>query len=71
MSRTGIFGGPNFPVTFRRVGKALFSTGNVFGPSDPGDRRAGFDFSYRVPGLRKWLIIYNDSLAEDEMSPIG
>jgi len=38
---------------------------------DPGDRNSYFDWSYRVPGLRKWLLIYEDSFAEDEISPIG
>jgi hypothetical protein len=71
VSRSGIFGGPDFPLTFGNVGRAVFSMGNIFGGGDPGDRRAGFDFRYRIPGLRKWLVLYNDSLAEDEMSPIG
>jgi hypothetical protein len=39
--------------------------------SDPGDRRSAFDFSYRVPGLRKWLTFYGDSFTEDEFSPIS
>jgi len=70
-SRTVIFGGPGFPLNFGSISRALFSYGNTFGASDPGDRRAGFDFSYRVPGLRNWLTIYNDSLAEDQPSPIA
>jgi hypothetical protein len=71
VSRTGIFGGPDFPITFGRLMDVYFSAGNTFGAHDPGDRRSGFDFSYRVPYLRDWLILYNDSMTEDELSPIG
>ena len=71
VSRTAIYGGPGLPLTSDGLFRSFFSAGTAFGPHDPGDRRAGFDFSYRIPGLRKWLILYNDSLAEDEISPIG
>ncbi len=41
-SRTVIFGGPGFPVTFSSFWRSIFSTqsGN-FSANDPGDRRAG------------------------------
>ena len=74
ISRTGVFGGPGFPVTLGRLKTVLFtvSGGNTHtNTGDPGDRRTGFDFQYRVPGLRKWLVLYNDSLAEDEVNPLG
>jgi Capsule assembly protein Wzi len=69
-SRTVIFGGPGFPVTFNSFSRSVFSTqsGNFTG-NDPGDRRAGFDFSYRIPGLRDWLTLYGDSFADDEPFP--
>ena len=41
------------------------------GADDPGDRRSGVDFSYRVPGLRDWLTFYGDAFDEDEFSPLG
>jgi hypothetical protein len=28
-------------------------------------------FAYRIPGLRNWVQLYNDSYAEDEFSPIA
>lgn len=37
----------------------------------PGDRRAGFDFTYRVPHLRNKLILYTDSLSDDDPSPFS
>jgi len=29
------------------------------------------DFSYRVPGLRKWLTIYADAYSDDDISPLA
>jgi hypothetical protein len=71
VSRTVVFGGPGYGLTFRTLYRSLFSTANSSSGLDPGDRRSGFDFSYRVPGLRKWLVIYSDSMTEDEPSPIA
>jgi hypothetical protein len=72
VGRTGMFGGPDFPITASSVKHSLFSTGNSAGRGqDPGDRRSTFDFTYRIPGFRKWLTLYDDSFVEDEISPIG
>lgn len=69
-SRTVIFGGPGFPVTFNSFWRSIFSTQSAnFNASDPGDRRAGFDFAYRIPGIRDWLTLYCDSFADDEPFP--
>jgi Capsule assembly protein Wzi/PAP2 superfamily len=72
VGRTGVFGGPDFPITLSSVKHSLFSTSNAVGPGhDPGDRRSTFDFSYRIPGFRNWLTLYDDSFVEDEISPLG
>jgi hypothetical protein len=72
VGRTGMWGGPDFPITIGSTRRSLFSTGNAAGRGfDPGDRRSTFDFSYRIPGFRKWLTLYDDSFVEDEVSPIG
>lgn len=66
------WGGPGIPITFAEVRQTLFKTTNPpVGALDPGDRRSYFEWSYRVPGLRKWLMIYQDAFSEDEISPIG
>jgi hypothetical protein len=39
--------------------------------NDPGDRKSGFDFSYRIPGLRNWLTIYSDMYSDDDPSPLA
>ena len=36
---------------------------------DAGDRRGGFDFAYRLPGLRDWLTLYADAFTDDEPNP--
>src|SRR2546429_877387 len=38
---------------------------------DITDPRSGVDFSYRVPGLRKWLTFYGEAFTEDEYSPLS
>lgn len=69
---TAIFGGPGFPLTLHSLLKS-YSPGNTIPgvANDPGDRRSAFDFSYRLPGLRKWLTLYSDSFTEDEYSPVS
>ncbi len=72
VGKTGVFGGPDFPITAGSVRHVFFSTSNAVGRGqDPGDRRSTIDFSYRLPGFRNWLTLYDDSFVEDEISPIG
>ena len=66
---TAMFGGPGLPVTFHNYFRTFYA--HTSDPAtNPGKRIANFDFSYRVPGLRKWLTIYRDSLAVDEYTPL-
>ena len=66
---TAMFGGPGQPVTFHNFFRTFYA--HTSDPAtNPGKRIANFDFSYRVPGLRKWLTIYRDSLAVDEYTPL-
>ncbi len=72
VARTVIFGGPGFPATLGHFWNSLVSVapGNG-GPNDPGDRRASFDFKYRIPGIRDWLTLYSDSFTNDEVFPLA
>jgi hypothetical protein len=75
-SRSSIFGGVGHPLTTGSFFSSFFSTSSTgstaFGSAnDPGDRRSGFDFRWRVPGLRRYLTIYSDSLADDEPNPLA
>jgi Capsule assembly protein Wzi len=74
-TRSAIFGGVGHPLTAGSISASFFSTGStggtVFGSrNDPGDRRSGFDFLWRVPGFRHLVTIYSDSLADDEPNPL-
>jgi membrane-associated phospholipid phosphatase len=69
MGFTAQFAGPGLPFTWHNFLRTFFS--HTSGTNNPGKRLSSFDFSYRVPGLRKWLTVYNDSLVVDEFSPIG
>ena len=71
--RTTIYGGPGYPLTFHTLVRSLFTTGNesAGGPSKPGNRTSGLNFSYRLPGLRNWLTLYGDGYTDDEFSPIA
>jgi membrane-associated phospholipid phosphatase len=72
-SRTTVFGGTGYPVTWSSFSRSLVSTGNysVGASKKPGDRRSGLDFSYRLPKMRNWLTFYGDGFTEDEYSPIA
>lgn len=64
------------PITLRMFWRGFGSFGDnkttiPGSASDVGDRRSGFDFSYRIPGLRKWLVVYNDGMTDDDTSPLG
>ncbi|HWZ42672.1 MAG TPA: capsule assembly Wzi family protein [Candidatus Saccharimonadales bacterium] len=70
------WGGPGVPINLGEVRRTLLTFTNPTGAAavaglDPGDRNSYFNWSYRVPGLRKWLTVYEDSFSEDEISPIG
>ena len=69
-SITTVFAGLGRPMTFGTFFHTFSSSGNAQ-PLEPGDRRTGFDFRYKVPGLRNWLVLYSGSLAEDEPNPIA
>ena len=74
VSVTVVFAGGPSPLTFRSLTRS-YSVGQgangAPGVGDPGDRRSGADFSYRVPGLRNWLTFYGEAFNEDEFSPVA
>ena len=72
-SRTGVFAGQGLPFTLGTFEKSMFSAGNGAPGtlSDPGDRRSGLDWSYRLPKLRDWLTFYGDAFSDDQISPIA
>ena len=73
VSTTTVFAGGPGALTWHTFLRSysLGNTSHQGGTDDPGDRRSGVDFSYRIPGLRKWLTFYGDAFTEDEFSPLG
>jgi hypothetical protein len=75
--RSVIWGGEgHVPITIHSFLKSFFSLQNVsaaekFSRNDPGARFGAFDFSYRLPFVRKWLTLYTDSFAHDDVNPIS
>ena len=73
--RTVIWGGQGHaPITIRTFLKSFVSlsspsTATKDGRDDPGARFGAFDFSYRLPFVRKWLTLYTDSEVHDDISP--
>jgi len=73
-SRTTVFAGQGItPLTFHTFFHSLFSFASQDKGTrdDPGDRRGGFGFKYKLPRLRNWLSIYADSLSDDDPSPLA
>jgi hypothetical protein len=74
--RSVIWGGAGHaPITLHTFLKSFFSfaspsSAGKQGRDDPGARFGAFDFSYRLPYLRKWLTLYSDSEVHDDVSPI-
>jgi Capsule assembly protein Wzi len=75
--RTAIWGGQGHaPINLHSFLKSFFSFQDVSaaekdGTGDPGARFGAFDFSYRLPFVRKWLTLYTDSEVHDDVSPIS
>jgi membrane-associated phospholipid phosphatase len=67
---TVMFAGEGRPATLATWLHTWSSHGNAQ-PVDPGKRFNGFNLSYRIPGLRNWLTIYADGMANDEPNPIA
>jgi membrane-associated phospholipid phosphatase len=73
-SATTLFAGEGVPFTTHTYLNSIIKAG-VNGlpgsPQDPGDRRSGFDLSYRLPLLRNWATFYADGFADDQLTPVA
>ena len=71
-TRASLWAGVGHPFTAHSVLRNFTSNGDsTSGATDPGDRKSGFDFSYRLPGMRKWLTLYSDMYSDDDPSPLA
>lgn len=77
--RTVIWGGKGHePVNLRTFFRSFFSTEDTESnpqdknsPLDPGARFSDFSFSWRLPFLRRYVTLYTDSIAHDDVTPIS
>ncbi len=76
-SRTIIWGGAGHePVTVGTFWNSFWSFQNVpvaqkITTNDPGARFSTFDYTYRLPFLRRWLTHYADSEVHDDVTPVS
>ncbi len=76
-SRTVIWGGKGHePITIGSFWNSFWSFQNVsaqtkYSTSDPGARFSTFDYTYRLPFLRRWLTQYTDSEVHDDVTPVS
>ena len=75
--RTIIFGGHGHaPVTIHTFLKGFFdfndtTAGVKDSREDPGARFSAFNFSYRLPYVRRYATFYVDSISHDDVTPIS
>jgi len=63
-AHTTIFAGYGRPLNLKTFLHTFSLTGNGQAV-DPGKRTTEFNFSYRLPGFRKWLVLYSEAFAYD------
>jgi len=71
---TNVFTPCKQPITLHTFLKGFFSftdttTLEKYSTDDPGARYSTFTFSYRLPFLRKYVTLYTDSIAHDDVTP--
>jgi membrane-associated phospholipid phosphatase len=64
LTHTTIFAGFGRPLNLKTFVHTFSPTGNNQAV-DPGKRTTEFNFSYHIPGLRKWLVLYTETYAYD------
>nr|WP_308422264.1 capsule assembly Wzi family protein [Edaphobacter acidisoli] len=75
--RTIIFGGAGHePVTLHTFLHGFFNTSDTtaavkYSRTDPGARFSDFNFSYRLPFVRRYATLYVDSISHDDVTPIS
>lgn len=73
---TGIVTPCNQPITLHTFFKSFFDLSDTtvyekYSRDDPGARFSAFNFSYRLPFIRKYVTLYTDMIAHDDVTPIS
>ena len=73
VSSTTLFAGGPTPFNWHTLGKAFtsFIVPATDTAEDITSAESVVDFTYRVPGMRKWLTFYGEAYTKDEFSPLG
>ena len=67
-SYTTMFAGLGVPATVGSLVNSIFDTGADLLPTvSTSSRETGLDFTYRIPKLRRWLTLYGDGFAHDQI----
>jgi hypothetical protein len=75
--RTVVWGGKGHePITLHTFLKSFFDINDTTsaeknGRDDPGARYSDFNFSWRLPFVRRFVTLYVDSIAHDDVTPIS
>lgn len=75
--RTVIWGGKGHaPVTLHTFLRSFFDFDDTsadvkLSREDPGARYSNFNFSYRLPFVRRYATLYVDSIAHDDVTPVS
>jgi membrane-associated phospholipid phosphatase len=82
-TRWSVFWGVGHPITLHTFKQNVFSFNSTGGGisgeggslgygdrDDPGDRKSNFDFSYRLPFLRRAVTLYADAYSDDDPNPL-
>jgi hypothetical protein len=76
-SRDAVIGGVDTaPLTFGLFWHSFTSTSSsecagCSRRNNAGARHSNFDFSYRLPGVRKYVTLYTDAMIHDDVSPLS
>ena len=66
-TRTVVFAGSPQPLTWGTFFSSFvkLNSGNPDPRQKPGDQRNSLEWTYRIPGLRKWMIFYGNAMEEE------
>ncbi len=72
-TRTVVFLGVDYPLSFNRLWDSYFSVGDnnatYLPQNNPGSRQGGLDFSWKLPRIP--VTLYSDSYSDDDPSPLA
>lgn len=73
---TGVVTPCSEPITLHTFFKSFFDLSDTteaekYSRDDPGARYSAFNFSWRLPFLRKYVTLYTDAISHDDVTPVS